>query len=73
MPVAQFQADDGSLRVGDSVKLVYDPANPQHARLDKWGNRWAGPLALWGAGLVILVMAGATYLLLGPWGRAAKA
>jgi hypothetical protein len=61
-PVAQFQADDGSLRVGDSVNLVYDPANPPHARLDKWGNRWAGPLALWGAGLAILVMSGAVYL-----------
>jgi Protein of unknown function (DUF3592) len=71
--VAQFQADDGSLQVGDSVRLVYDPANPRNARLDKWGNRWAGPLALWGAGLVILVMAGATYRLLGPWGRAARA
>jgi Protein of unknown function (DUF3592) len=71
--VAQFQADDGSLRVGDSVRLVYDPANPRNARLDKWGNRWAGPLAFWGAGLVILVVNGATYLLLGPWGRAARA
>jgi hypothetical protein len=71
--VAQFQADDGSLRVGDSVGVVYDPANPRNARLDKWGNRWAGPLALWGAGLGILVMAGATYLLLGPWGRGARA
>jgi hypothetical protein len=60
--VAQFQADDGSLRVGDSVNLVYDPANPPHARLDKWGNRWAGPLALWGAGLGILVVSGAVYL-----------
>jgi hypothetical protein len=71
--VAQFQADDGSLRVGDSVRVVYDPANPRNARLDKWGNRWAEPLALWGAGLGILVMAGAMYLLLGPWGRAARA
>ena len=69
--VARFQADDGSLRVGDSVDLVYDPVNPRHARLDKWGNRWAGPLALWGAGLVILVISGAIYLLLRPWGRAA--
>ena len=70
---ARFQADDGSLRVGDAVNVVYDPANPRHARLDKWGNRWAGPLALWGAGLGILVMAGGTYLLLGPWGRPARA
>jgi Protein of unknown function (DUF3592) len=69
--VAQFQADDGSLRVGDSVNVVYDPANPRKARLDKWGNRWAGPLAFWGAGLAILVMSGATYLLLQAWGRAA--
>jgi hypothetical protein len=62
--VAQFQADDGSLRVGEPVRVVYDPANPRKARLDKWGNRWAGPLACWGAGLAILVVAGATYLLL---------
>jgi Protein of unknown function (DUF3592) len=65
--VARFQADDGSLRVGDSVNVVYDPANPRHARLDKWGNRWAGPLALWGAGLAIVAMSGAVYLLLRPW------
>ena len=71
--VAQFQADDGSLRVGDSVNVVYDPANPRHARLDKWGNRWAGPLALWGAGLGMLVMSGATYLLLRPWGERRRA
>ncbi len=71
--VAQFQADDGSLRVGDSVNVVYDPANPRHARLDKWGNRWAGPLAFWGAGLGMLVMSGATYLLLRPWGERRRA
>ena len=64
---AQFQADDGSLRVGDSVNVVYDPANPRHARLDKWGNRWAGPLALWGAGLAIVAISGAVYLLERPW------
>ena len=69
--VAQFQADDGTLGVGDSVRLVYDPANPRNARLDKWGNRWAGPLALWGAGLALLVINGAVYLWLRPWGRAA--
>ena len=71
--VAQFQADDGSLRLGDSVNLVYDPANPRHARLDKWGNRWAGPLAFWGAGLTILVVSGAIYLLLRRWGERLKA
>jgi hypothetical protein len=64
--VAQFQADDGSLRVGDSVRLLYDPANPRNARLDNWGNRWAwaGAVAIIGAGLVILVVSGAIYLLL---------
>jgi hypothetical protein len=71
--VAQFQADDGSLRVGDSVSLLYDPANPRHARLDKWGNRWAGPLALWGAGLGMLVINGAVYLWFRPWGERHKA
>jgi hypothetical protein len=62
--VAQFQADDGSLRVGDSVRLVYDPANPRSARLDKWGNRWAGFLALTGAGFVLFVVNGLIYLIL---------
>jgi hypothetical protein len=71
--VAQFQADDGSLRVGDSVNVVYDPANPRHARLDKWGNRWSGPFALWGAGLGMLVISGAIYLLLRPWGERRRA
>ena len=65
--VARFQADDGSLQVGDSVNVVYDPANPRHARLDKWGNRWARPLAFWGVGLAIVAMSGAVYLLLRPW------
>ncbi|HEY3023163.1 MAG TPA: DUF3592 domain-containing protein [Actinomycetota bacterium] len=68
--VAQFQADNGSLRVGDSVRLLYDPANPRNARLDNWGNRWAGFLALTGAGLAILVVNGLVYLIL-LWGRAA--
>jgi hypothetical protein len=67
--VVQFQADDGSLRVGESVRVVYDPANPRTVRLDKWGNRWAGPLAFGGGGVVLFVINGAVYLLLPPWGE----
>jgi hypothetical protein len=71
--VAQFQADNGSLKVGDSVRLLYDPANPRNARLDNWGNRWAGPIALWGAGLTILVVNGVILLLMrSARGRAAQ-
>jgi hypothetical protein len=35
--VVQFQADDGSLRVGDSVRLVYDPANPRQGAAGQVG------------------------------------
>ncbi|MGY4771627.1 DUF3592 domain-containing protein [Kribbella sp. CWNU-51] len=30
-------------RVGESVRVLYDPANPQEAQLDTWSNRWLGP------------------------------
>jgi Protein of unknown function (DUF3592) len=59
--VAQFVADDGSLQVGESVRLLYDPANPENARLDNWGNRWAGFLAPTGAGLILVVLNGLVY------------
>jgi hypothetical protein len=43
--VVQFRSAEGHSpppeSVGDSVRVLYDPANPQRARLDTWGGRWA--------------------------------
>jgi hypothetical protein len=42
--VVQFQSDEGATRpayrVGDTVEVLYDPANPRNARLDTWSSRW---------------------------------
>jgi hypothetical protein len=40
----QFQSDEGATRpayrVGDTVEVLCDPANPRNARLDTWSSRW---------------------------------
>jgi Protein of unknown function (DUF3592) len=66
--VVEFQGDDGSLRAGDPVKVLYDPANPQDARLDSWPSRWGAgtvPLAI---GLALIAVGAAPYRLLRPAG-----
>lgn len=62
--VVEFEGNDGSLRAGDSVRVLYDPANPQGARLDSWSSRWGAgtvPLAI---GLVLIAVGAVLYRLL---------
>jgi Protein of unknown function (DUF3592) len=64
--VVEFEGNDGSLRAGDSVRVLYDPANPQDARLDSWSSRWGAgtvPLAI---GLVLIAVGAVLYRLLRP-------
>ena len=59
--VVEFEGNDGSLRVGRSVRVLYDPANPQDARLDSWPSRWGAgtvPLAI---GLALLAIGAVLY------------
>jgi Protein of unknown function (DUF3592) len=66
--VVEFQGNDGSLRAGDAVRVLYDPANPQDARLDSWPNRWGAgsvPLAI---GLALIAVGAVPYRLLRPAG-----
>jgi len=37
---------------GETVVVLYDPANPQHASIRSVGQQWSGPLLLGGLGLV---------------------
>ena len=72
VPVIDFTAPNGS-RIhitgssgsnppaysrGDKVKLLYDPANPEKAVIDSFGERSAGPLILTGLGAVFALVGG---------------
>jgi hypothetical protein len=57
-------SDPPAYRVGDSVRVFYDPANPQKARLDSWLSRWFGATILTILGVVFLFV-GVVLLLLG--------
>ena len=52
--VVRFQSDDGDTKpayeVEDLVQVLYDPANPQDARLDTLWSRWGQPVLLLGLG-----------------------
>jgi hypothetical protein len=57
----RFQASEGSndpfaYRAGDSITVLYDPANPQDARLDTWASRWGDSIALTMVGLVLVII-----------------
>jgi hypothetical protein len=59
--VVQFQAGQRSsgqpaYRVGDSVRVLYDPANPQDARLDTVFGRWGAAMIFLGMGLLTWVL-----------------
>lgn len=65
-PVYQFKTLDGQnivihdslssnpprFQVGQEVKVLYDPGNPQKARLNKWMNLYFVPVLLAGIGLI---------------------
>jgi hypothetical protein len=54
-----FEGDnDGSLRVGDSVTVAYDPTNPQHAILDNWASHWGQGVLFTAGGLLLAVIGG---------------
>jgi hypothetical protein len=56
--VVEFEGDDGSLQLGDSAKVLYDPANPHNARLDSWPSRWGAAVVLGSVGLGLFAIAG---------------
>jgi Protein of unknown function (DUF3592) len=73
--VVRYQPPMGSnppdYRVGGPLRVLYDPANPQHVVLDTWDEVWSTGVVLVPVGLVFMVFCAAVYLLLRS-GRAAQ-
>jgi hypothetical protein len=61
--VVEFEGNDGSLRAGDSVKVLYDPANPKDARLDSWPSRWGAGTVPLAVGLTLIAVGAVLYRL----------
>jgi hypothetical protein len=73
----RFQASEGSqdpwaYGVGDSIGVLYDPANPRAARLDTEVSRRGDSITLITIGLALLVIGAVGYWLLRSPGRAAR-
>jgi hypothetical protein len=73
----QFRASEGSsdpfaYGVGDSLGVLYDPANPQVARLDTWTSRWGDSIGLVLVGLVLVVLGTVGLWLLRSRGRVSR-
>ncbi len=64
--VVRFEADESNadLQVGDSIKILYDPANPQEARVDTWFSRWGGAIVMLCVGLGLIIIPAVVYRLL---------
>ena len=65
----RFQAREGSddpfaYGAGETIRVLYDPANPQDARLDTWSSRWGESVGLVTVGLVLVVIGAVGYWLL---------
>jgi uncharacterized protein YjeT (DUF2065 family) len=72
-----FQAKEGSedpssYRVGDSIRVLYDPANPRNARLDTWVSRQGDSPTMVAIGLVLVVIGAVGLWLFRSPGRAAR-
>ena len=52
-----FSANPPAHQVGDKLKVLYDPGNPQNARIDDFMNTWFLPLLLGGIGLIFGLVA----------------
>ena len=65
--VVRYQPPAGShppdYRLGGSLKVLYDPADPQHAVLDIWDDVWKMGVVFVSTGLLLMVFNAVMYLL----------
>lgn len=64
--VVRYQPPVGSnppdYRLGGPLKVLYDPADPQHAVLDTWDDVWKMGVVFVSVGLLLMVFNGVMYL-----------
>jgi hypothetical protein len=65
--VVRYQPPMGSnppdYRLGGPIKVLYDPADPQHVVLDTWDDVWKMGVVFVAAGLALMVLNAVVYLL----------
>ena len=74
VPIVEFRTGNGRVvrftdmlfgtipptyKAGDKVRVVYDPKDPQTARIRSWSRLWLGSVMLMVAGLIPVVVGGA--------------
>jgi hypothetical protein len=58
--------------VGDEVDVLYDPRNPDDARIGSVGQLWAGPLTTGGLGLLLLALSLLLFVKIGRFEKGIK-
>lgn len=80
VPIVEFEAggraysfeggtasDPPAYRVGERVPVIYDPADPQTAQMDKWSERWLFPILIIPAMLIAALVT--TIVMFRAWRR----
>jgi flagellar biosynthesis/type III secretory pathway M-ring protein FliF/YscJ len=51
------QSENLAAKRGDTVEVLYDPENPQNARVNSFVDLWVLPIVLIGSGAIVLLIA----------------
>ena len=60
-------SDPPAYRVGERVPVIYDPADPETAQIDKWSERWLFPILIIPAMLIAALVT--TVVMFRAWRR----
>ncbi|RJP46818.1 MAG: DUF3592 domain-containing protein [Anaerolineaceae bacterium] len=60
-------SDPPAYRVGERMPVLYDPANPETAQIDKWSERWLFPILIIPAMLIAALVT--TVVMFRAWQR----
>lgn len=80
VPVVEFEAggqvysfeggiasDPPAFEIGERVPVLYDPSNPQAAKIDRWSERWLFPILI--VPSMLIAALATNFFLLRAWRR----